>query len=55
MDLSVTFDKIVRHRAIQVKGTDTKGNWSFASPVKLLRGILLLGKKKTDISDGTCK
>ena len=55
MDFSVLFDRILRHRAIQVKSTDTKWNWSFASPVKSLRGILLLGKKKTDISDWRCK
>ena len=46
MDFSIMFDRILRHRAIQVKSTDTKWNWSFASPVKSLRGILLLGKKK---------
>ena len=55
MDFSVMFDRILRHRAIQVKSTDTKWNWSFASPVKSLRGILLLGKKKTNIADWTCK
>ena len=55
MDFSIMFDRILRHRAIQVKSTDTKWNWSFASPVKSLRGILLLGKKKTNIADWTCK
>ena len=55
MDFSVMFDRILRHRAIQVKSTDTKWNWSFASPVKSLRGILLLGKKKTNVADWTCK
>ena len=55
MDFSVMFDRILRHRSIQVKSSDTKWNWSFASPVKSLRGILLIGKKKTDIADWTCK
>ena len=55
MDFSVMFDRILRHRSIQVKSSDTKWNWSFASPVKSLRGILLIGKKKSDISDWTCK
>ena len=55
MDFSIMFDRILRHRAIQVKSTDTKWNWSFASPVKSLRGILVLGKKKTNIADWTCK
>ena len=45
MYFSVMFDRILTHRAIQVESTDTKWNWSFASPVKLLRGILLLGNK----------
>ena len=54
-DFSLMFDRILRHRSIQVKSSDTKWNWSFASPVKSLRGILLLGKKKTDIADWTCK
>ena len=55
MDFSVMFDRILRHRSIQVKSSDTKWNWSFASPVKSLRGILLIGKKKADIADWTCK
>ena len=55
MDFSIMFDRILRHRSIQVKSTDTKWNWSFASPVKSLRGILLVGKKKADIADWTCK
>ena len=44
-------DRILRHRAIQVKSTDTKWNWSFALQVKSSRGILLLGNKCTDIAD----
>ena len=55
MDFSVMFDRILRHRSIQVKSSDTKWNWSFSSPVKSLRGILLVGKKKTDITDWKCK
>ena len=41
------FDIISRHRSIQVKGSDTKWNWSFSSL------ILFLGKKKADIADWT--
>ena len=36
------YDRILRHRQIPVNKTDTTWNWSFDTPCKFLKGILVL-------------
>ena len=41
---SLLYDRILRHRVIPVNTTDQAWNWTFNTPSKSLRGILLIGK-----------
>ena len=48
MKTSILYDRILRHRHIVLKDTDTVWNLNFNTPAKSLKGILLLFTKETD-------
>ena len=40
--MALLYDRILRHRQISVYNSDTMWNWSFNTPCKSLKGILVL-------------
>ena len=44
-NMALLYDRILRHRQIPVNKTDTTWNWSFNTPCKSLKGILVLFEK----------
>ena len=40
--MALLYDRILRHRQIKVNKSDTTWNWSFNTPCKSLKGILVL-------------
>ena len=40
--MALLYDRVLRHRQIQVNKSDTTWNWSFNTPCKSLTGILVL-------------
>ena len=40
--MALLYDRILRHRQISVNKSDTMWNWSFNTPCKSLKGILVL-------------
>ena len=40
--MALLYDRILRHRPISVNKKDTMWNWSFNTPCKSLKGILVL-------------
>ena len=42
MQMVLLYDRILRHRQISVNKSDTTWNWSFNTPCKSLKGILVL-------------
>ena len=40
--MALLYDRILRHRQISVNKSDTMWNWSFNTPCKSLKGILIL-------------
>ena len=45
--MTLLYDRILRHRKIIVNKSDTVWNWSFNMPCKSLKGILVLFRKKS--------
>ena len=41
-NIALLYDRILRHRQISVNKSDTRWNWAFNTPCKLLKGILVL-------------
>ena len=41
-EMALLYDRILRHRQIPVNKSDTTWNWSFNTPCKSLKGILVL-------------
>ena len=48
MKTSILYDRILRHRHIVLKDSDTVWNLNFNTPAKSLKGILLLFTKEAD-------
>ena len=40
--MALLYDRVLRHRQIEVNKSDTTWNWSFNTPCKSLKGILVL-------------
>ena len=40
--MALLYDRVLRHRRVKVNKSDTTWNWSFNTPCKLLKGILVL-------------
>lgn len=47
---SLLYDRVHHMKTFPVKSNDQIWNWTFATPVRSLRGILLIGKKDTSIT-----
>ena len=41
-NMALLYDRVLRHRQIRVNRSDTTWNWSFNTPCKFLKGILVL-------------
>ena len=41
-NMALLYDRVLRHRQIRVNKSDTTWNWSFITPCKSLKGILML-------------
>ena len=44
--MALLYDRILRHRQILVNKSDTTWNWSFNTPCKSLKGILVLSEEE---------
>ena len=54
-NMALLYDRVLRHRRIQVNKSDTTWNWSFNTPCKSLRGILILFEEEDDYKRETFK
>ena len=53
--MALLYDRILRHRQIQVNKSDTTWNWSFNTPCKSLKGILVLFEGEQPYARDTSK
>ena len=49
------YDRVLRHRQIRVNKSDTIWNWSFNTPAKSLKGILVLFENEVSFSRNTSR
>ena len=54
-NMVVLYDRILRHRQISVNKSDTIWNWSFNTPCKSLKGILVLFEEEEPYARDTSK
>ena len=50
---ALLYDRILRHRQISVNKSDTMWNWSFNTPCKSLKGILVLFEEEKSYTGDT--
>ena len=53
--MALLYDRILRHRQLAVNKSDTTWNWSFNTPCKSLKGILVLFEEEKPYTQGTSK
>ena len=53
--MALLYDRILRHRQISVNKSDTTWNWSFNTPCKSLKGILVLFEEERPYVRDTSK
>ena len=53
--MALLYDRILRHRQISVNKSDTMWNWSFNTPYKSLKGILVLFEEEKSYTRDTSK
>ena len=54
-EMVLLYDRILRHRQISVNKSDTTWNWSFNTPCKSLKGILVLFEEEKPYARDTSK
>jgi len=54
-NLALMYDRVLRHRMIEVNKSDTTWNWSFNSPCKSLKGIMVLFEEEKEFQRNTAK
>ena len=54
-NMALLYDRVLRHRQIQVNKSDTIWNWSFNTPCRSLKGILVLFEKESPFARDTSK
>ena len=54
-NMALLYDRVLRHRQIQVNKSDTIWNWSFNTPCRSLKGILVLFEKEAPFARDTSK
>ena len=47
-NMALLYDRVLRHKLIEVNKSDTTWNWSFNTPCKSLKGILALFEEKEE-------
>ena len=53
--MALLYDRVLRHRQIKVNKSDTTWNWSFNTPCKSLKGILVLFEEEKPYERDTSK
>ena len=53
--MALLYDRILRHRQLAVNKSDTMWNWSFNTPCKSLKGILVLFEEEKSYTRDTIK
>ena len=53
--MALLYDRILRHRQISVNKSDTMWNWSFNTPCKSLKGILVLFEEEKSYTQDKSK
>ena len=53
--MAFLYDRVLRHRQISVNKSDTTWNWSFNTPCKSLKGILVLFEERESYTQDTSK
>ena len=53
--MALLYDRILRHRNIIVKNSDTMWNWAFNMPCKSLKGILVLFEEEKSYTQDMSK
>ena len=53
--MALLYDRVLRHRQIKVNKSDTTWNWSFNTPCKSLKGILVLFEEEKPYKRDTSK
>ena len=53
--MALLYDRILRHRQISVNKSDTMWNWSFNTPCRSLKGILVLFEEQKSYTRDTSK
>ena len=54
-NMALLYDRVLRHRQIRVNRSDTTWNWSFNTPCKFLKGILVLFGEEQPYKRNTSK
>ena len=54
-NMALLYDRVLRHRQIEVNKSDTTWNWSFNMPCKSLKGILVLFEEEKPYTRDTSK
>ena len=54
-NMALLYDRVLRHRQIRVNKSDTTWNWSFNTPCKSLKGILVLFEEEETYKRNTSK
>ena len=54
-NMVLLYDRVLRHRQIRVNKSDTTWNWSFNTPCKSLKGILVLFEEERSYARDTSK
>ena len=54
-NMALLYDRVLRHRRVKVNKMDTTWNWSFNTPCKSLKGILVLFKEEKSYARDTSK
>ena len=53
--MALLYDRVLRHRQVPVNISDTTWNWSFNTPCKSLKGILVLFEEEEPYKRDTRK
>ena len=54
-NMALLYDRVLRHRQIRVNKSDTTWNWSFNTPCRSLKGILVIFEEETSYKRVTNK
>ena len=55
MEMALLYSRVLRHRRIMVDKSDTTWNWNFNTPMKSLKGVLVIFEEESDYKRDTSK